>query len=61
MQIVGILAAPLGILAAASLAAHWVQAPARFSGEKLKPRFLAPQPAQRLRAKSLAERPWSIF
>jgi flagellar biosynthetic protein FlhB len=37
MELVGILAAPLGILAVASLAAHWVQHPPGFSGDKLKP------------------------
>jgi len=37
LQIVGILAMPLGILAAASIAAHWLQHPPGFSGEKLQP------------------------
>jgi flagellar biosynthetic protein FlhB len=37
MQLIGILAAPLGFLAAASLAAHWVQHPPGFSTEKLMP------------------------
>jgi flagellar biosynthetic protein FlhB len=37
MQVVWILAVPLGILAAASLAAHWVQHAPKFSTEKLKP------------------------
>ena len=37
MQMVAILAVPLGILAASSLAAHWVQHAPKFSTEKLKP------------------------
>ena len=37
MEIVGILAVPLGILAVASLAAHWVQHPPGFSPDKLMP------------------------
>ncbi len=37
MQLVGILAVPLGVLAAAALAAHWAQHAPTFSGEKLKP------------------------
>jgi flagellar biosynthetic protein FlhB len=37
LQVVLILAVPLGILAAASLAAHWVQHPPTLSTEKLRP------------------------
>ena len=37
LQFVGILAVPLGILAAAALAAHWVQHPPGFSTDKLMP------------------------
>jgi len=36
-KMIGVLAVPLGILAAASLAAHWAQHPPTFSAEKLKP------------------------
>src|SRR5689334_20329597 len=36
-KMIGVLAVPLGILAASSLAAHWAQHPPTFSTEKLKP------------------------
>jgi flagellar biosynthesis protein FlhB len=36
-KMIAVLAVPLGMLAASSLAAHWVQHPPKFSNEKLKP------------------------
>jgi flagellar biosynthetic protein FlhB len=38
-KMIGVLAVPLGILALASLSAHWVQHPPTLSTEKLKPDF----------------------